>query len=135
MAYFSLLMSLLVVGTLNTWLQLDDNARLISVAGVMGLFLIGLLRGRGQRGTSWLPVSSLIRRVRFGIHGFFILELMVSRLVLKMPLLLVVALRVQSTAVSFAEHTGLSLRRVAGRLGSQAFHILVVASSLPPLTR
>jgi hypothetical protein len=92
--YLSLLISLVVVGTLNTRLQLDASARLLSVAGVMGLLLLGLPRGRARCGTSQMPVSPLIMRVRFAIHGFFIFEFIVSGLFLKTPLLVVVALGV-----------------------------------------
>jgi hypothetical protein len=63
-AYLSLLISL-VVGTLNTRLQLDANARLLSVAGVMRLLLLGLL----LKTPLLLVVALGVVLVEIAVHG------------------------------------------------------------------
>ena len=95
LAYLGLVLSLVALGTVNTLLQLDDNTKLCSTLAVaVGMLVVGL-RGHGRskvrRRTTLAPI---IVGIRLGLHGFFVLELLVSGLLLAVPLLLVVALRV-----------------------------------------
>jgi uncharacterized membrane protein len=94
-AYVGLVLSLLVVGTLHAILQLDEQARLGSVLAVGALFLVGLLHRRWRSGLRvQAPLSPLVSGIRLGLHGFFLLDLLVSGLFLTTPLLVVVALSV-----------------------------------------
>jgi hypothetical protein len=94
-AYLGLVLSLLAVGTLNALLRLGEQAKLGSVLAVRTLFLVGLLHRRWRSGLRvQAPLSPLVTGIRLGLHGFFLLELLLSGLFLTTPLLVVVALSV-----------------------------------------
>jgi hypothetical protein len=92
LAYMTLLISLVAVGTLNAILQLDERAKLLSVLAVMALFLIPLVRSfRQGRMRVSTPISPLIVVTRLGLQGFFIVELLLSGMWRDTPILLVVS--------------------------------------------
>lgn len=92
LAYLCLMLSLVAVGTLNAVLQLDETTKLISVLAVAIAFLAGCLHGLRKCPTrERTPITPLIAYVRLGLHGFFLLELLLSGLVTQTPWLLVVA--------------------------------------------
>jgi hypothetical protein len=87
LAYLGVLLSLVVLGTVNALLQLDDNTKLYSTLAVaVGLLVVCLrsrTRSKVRRRTTLAPI---IVGIRLCLHGFFVLAL------LALPLLLVVAL-------------------------------------------
>jgi hypothetical protein len=93
LAYLGLLLSLVVLGTVNALLQLDDNTKLCSTLAVaMGMLVVclrGYVRGKARRRTTIAPI---IVGIRLCLHGFFVLEVLASGLFLALPLLLVLAL-------------------------------------------
>lgn len=95
LASLGLLLSLVTLGTVNALLQLDDNTKLCSTLAVAVGLLVVCLRGRVRRkARSRTPLAPIIVGIRLGLHGFFVLELLASGLVLALPLLLVVAVSV-----------------------------------------
>jgi uncharacterized membrane protein len=92
LAYIGLLVSIVVIGTINAVLQLDETLKLLSVLVVMILFIMGFLRGRSRRRKPVVaPISPAIGAVRLSLHGFFILELIRSGLFRHASLLLLIA--------------------------------------------
>ena len=95
LAYLGVLLSLVALGTVNALLQLDDDTKLCSTLAVAVGMLVVCLRGHGRStARRRTPLAPIIVGIRLCLHGFFLLELLVSGLVLALPLLLVVALSV-----------------------------------------
>jgi hypothetical protein len=95
LAYLGLLLSLVVLGTVNALVQLNDNTKLCSTLAVaVGMLVVcfrSRVRSKARRRTTLAPI---IVCIRLCLHGFFLLELLGSGLVLAVPLLSVVALSV-----------------------------------------
>lgn len=95
LAYLGLLLSLVVLGTVNGLLQLDENTKLCSTLAVVVSMLAVCLRAYVRsKACSRTTLAPGIVGIRLCLHGFFILELLVSGLFLILPLLLVIALSV-----------------------------------------
>jgi hypothetical protein len=93
LAYLGLLLSLVALGTVNAFLQLDDNTKLYSTLAVaVGMLVVGLRSRVRSKARSRTTMAPIIVCIRLCLHGFFALELLVSGLFLAAPLLLVATL-------------------------------------------
>jgi len=100
LSYAALFISIVVTGTVNVYLGLDENMKLLTFLGIVILFaspcIISFIKRRDHFPASIHPV---IYFVRLCLHSFFLIELLINGLFVSMPVLLVISLSALSIEV------------------------------------